>query len=77
MFLLKKLQVFKKVKWLLWGHLGDSKTGGSRSEGKTLRKDLSHFAYIVFDFVLKRLLNCSREVWLLNLFGLHLSPQTS
>lgn len=69
---LKSYRSSQKIAWGLWGHLGGSQA--EAAEVKTLRKEWNHFVYIVFDFVLKRLLNWRREVWLLSLFGLLLSP---
>lgn len=69
---LKSYRSSQKIAWGLWGHLGGSQA--EAAEVKTPRKEWNHFVYIAFDFVLKRLLNWRREVWLLSLFGLLLSP---
>lgn len=69
---LKSYKPSQKIEWSLWGREGQAEA--AEVKGKALRKDWSHFVCIVFDFVLKRLLNWSREVWLLSLFGLLLSP---
>lgn len=76
LFLFKKLQVFKKIKWGLWGHLGYNKTEAAEVKVRYWGKIPATLFILSLYFVLKRLLNCNREVWLLNLFGLHLCPQT-